>query len=144
MKKDVISIVLATGSILSFCPYCDSDKVWRILRTETEKIACFLSQGKYMAKKYLCQSCQRTILRPLPQTSPTNAITINEDRIEGLVACIKCGLQNLRVGKVPVSEENTYHAETGKTAFRKTTCLGCCNENIISNEDFENFNKQEF
>lgn len=129
---------------ITFCPHCKSDKVWRILRSETEKIVCYLSDGKYAVKKYICQSCQQTTLLNRSDTQLANEFKIEDNLIVGLIPCLKCGVTDMQVGKVPVSEENNYNSYTGKTALKKLTCLNCNNEAIISKEDFEAFGNQEF
>jgi DNA-directed RNA polymerase subunit RPC12/RpoP len=143
-KKNMLTKDVSAGTALSSCPYCDSYQVWRIQRSEIEKIVCYLSNGGYMVKKYLCQSCQRATLLQGDGIRLSNAYVLEEDRIEGLIACAHCGLKKLQVAAVSVSEENTYRLDTGKTPFRKLTCLHCSNKTIISTEDFDAFNKQEF
>lgn len=132
------------GHALTFCPHCGSDQVWRILRSETEKIVSFLSRGQYLAKKYVCQGCQGTVLLHRNGIPFLDTKALEENRIEGLVACSNCGEKNLKVEGVSASQEISSQAETGKTAFKKINCTGCGHTATIYREDFEAFNKQEF
>lgn len=134
------------NSTLVGCPHCGSDQVWRLQRSETEKIICYLSKGEYAIKKYLCKACNKSILMHANENQFADQHMVKEE--EGLilifVPCSNCGSKKLKVGRVTHIEQSAYHTATGKTAYRKISCLNCNSENIISAEDFDEFNRQDF
>lgn len=129
---------------ISFCPGCGSDNIWRIMRTETEKVVCYLSGGNYIIKKYVCQSCQQNTLLHNSGAVVGSHFKVEDNLITGFLPCARCGLANAQLNSVPLGEENSYHTQTGNTAFKKLVCIDCNNETIIGKEDFDAFNKQEF
>ena len=126
---------------LTHCPCCSSENVWRILRTEPEKLVCYLSNKKFEIKKYLCQDCEFTIL-----------LHDNGQHIEKLeeaqsktylpyVNCANCGAHKLKTVEVSGLDAALYNKNTGKKAFKKVICAACKTEQIINREDYDACNE---
>lgn len=125
-----------TGSenILECCPGCNSEMVWRIQRTEAEKIISYLSKGLYAVKKYLCRSCGHHILvhQNSVQYMPLLTDAPNENELLDFVTCQKCSEPRLQLETVAEDKQENPAPET-----RKVICAGCGNETVINKYEYD-------
>jgi hypothetical protein len=144
-NEKIINEANTNDSTLNCCPHCNSDQVWRIQRTEAEKITYLVSKGEMAIKKYLCHSCRGIIIvhRESIEYGNINANDL-ENKSISTIPCTVCNFNGLQIGKVLPADEIAYNAATGSTAFRKLTCLNCQNETIVSSEDYQAANKMSF
>lgn len=145
MEKEENVAPESVDSVLKSCPYCGSNQLWRIQRTELEKIICYLSNGRYAVKKYLCKACERATLlqRDNRPHSEEELLLLENNALAIFIPCNNCGSEKMKISGFIPEEANTYLAATGKTAFKKLCCLNCKSETIISREDYLAANNNE-
>ncbi len=125
-------------SNLKYCPGCNSEMVWRIQRTEAEKMACFLSNGLYAAKKYVCQTCGGNTIMHAATLQYIAAPTANAEKedVVPFISCKKCGSHMLALTKPESGADNNY--------FGKVSCGDCKDETAINRQDYVAFDGSSF
>jgi hypothetical protein len=136
-EKEIIIERNKSDGTLKSCPRCGSEKVWRIQRTEAEKIAYYLSGGNCAIKKYACQACRYTTLLHGNDTSHTQPAEVELTNNIAFAKCEKCNTGELIITELTSLQQSAYFESLGKTAFRKLKCTSCNDETIISREDYE-------
>jgi hypothetical protein len=143
MKNNIIDCDYAVNNIIA-CLHCNSFNLWRVPRTEAEKITCYLSGGKCAIRKYLCHSCRKTTLLNRNDVQIPDSFKITQDRIDGILSCPQCNSQKFEIVKPANLPDGKNFTGIGSTVFCKVLCLQCRYEISITNREFELFNAQEF